>query len=92
MKTEEFLDLARVVEADAAVAQGGEDTHESVGRVLDHAAEAAVHLPRGERVLRIKGMLDVALVEQNPELVYDGMLAALASAGTSDSGSCRRDM
>ena len=29
-----------------------------------------------------KGMLDVALVEQNPQLVLYGMLAALASAGT----------
>jgi PiT family inorganic phosphate transporter len=29
-----------------------------------------------------KGMLDIALVEENPELVYYGMLAALASAGT----------
>ena len=29
-----------------------------------------------------KGMLDVVLVEQNPELVLYGMLAALASAGT----------
>jgi PiT family inorganic phosphate transporter len=29
-----------------------------------------------------KGMLDAALVEQNPELVLYGMLAALASAGT----------